>query len=299
MESKDKNRFNLPNHITVMNITAALAIGALSVAAYLMVTEPFRNGPEAYPIADEKITASIESDGYDELNSDAVDVSQKIEQSRIETKESDLQVEKEALSEDMASVKKTEKAVVFKNNLSDEIESFDASCYDGNVVFNWVTLGKANHQFEIEKSYDNETYEVFTRAPQPVKEDGKNVYRVEEIIPANDVAFYRLRKKTGKSKYEYSDEVKVICAKSLSEVTSIDVFPNGYGSFRILVETKSTDTFTVTLYDMNNTELASDQFEAQVGNNEFVLNSSSISRGEYALKVTNGTITKEKKVVLK
>jgi hypothetical protein len=182
----------------------------------------------------------------------------------------------------------------------DDIESFDASCYDGNLVFNWITTGKPNNQFEIEKSYDNETFEMFTVAPQPQKtEDGKNHYSVEEYIGTEEVAFYRLRKKISKKKYEYSDEIRITCTAKKPDITDIDVFPNGYGSFRILIGTKTVDTFTVTLYDTDDMELTTDKYVTQPGENEFILTSNSISRGEYSLKVTNGQITKEKRVLLK
>ena len=45
-------KISLPDHISVMNITAAVAVGALSVAAYLMVTEPFQKYDSVDAVAD-------------------------------------------------------------------------------------------------------------------------------------------------------------------------------------------------------------------------------------------------------
>ncbi|HMT30929.1 MAG TPA: T9SS type A sorting domain-containing protein, partial [Bacteroidia bacterium] len=114
-----------------------------------------------------------------------------------------------------------------------------------------------------------------------------------------DDAFYRLRKVVGKGKYEYSEPVSVMCSKKAIANTEVDVFPNGYGSFRIVINTQVDDSFRVSLSDVNENELVADQFEAKPGSNEFVISSSTISRGNYVLRVTNGSMVKEKRVVLK
>jgi len=296
MRNSSNNRFNLPNHISVMNMTAAVAIGALSMAAFLIATESAE--------LEDQLNAAIEANllitsggdlAYEEQelindNSTAELINTLEPNTKIDNSNEIFQ--EDGIIVDIDASSNTEKMI-------DDIESFDASCYDGNLLFSWTTVGKTNNQYEIEKSYDNENFEVFTVAPQPQKSDGKNIYMVEEYVSSNEVAYYRLRKKVGKKKYEYSGEIEIKCSKEMPGVAEIDVFPNGYGSFRILIDTKVEDSFSVSLYDINDIELAAENFNTKAGSNEFVLNSASISRGEYSLKVTNGTITKEKKVVLK
>ncbi|MBL0342448.1 MAG: T9SS type A sorting domain-containing protein [Bacteroidetes bacterium] len=182
--------------------------------------------------------------------------------------------------------------------LDEELQSFEASCNDGSLAFNWITEGGSKYAYEIEKTYDKVSYEVFSRAPQPEKKDGKNFYMVEESTGKSDDAFYRLRKVVGKGKYEYSEPVKVQCSKGATANTEVDVFPNGYGSFRIVINTQIEDSFRVSLSDVQENELAAEQFEAKPGSNEFVLSSNTISRGNYVLRVTNGSMVKEKRVVL-
>jgi hypothetical protein len=179
------------------------------------------------------------------------------------------------------------------------LQSFEASCNQGALVFNWVTQGSSKYAYEIEKSVDQENYEVFTRAPAPEKVDGKNVYTVEESTSPDEQAFYRLRKVVGKGKFEYSSEVKVHCSSTTAEQTTVDVFPNGYGSFRIMINSPVETRFTVTLTDINEKELATQDFDAKQGANEFTLISDSITRGNYVLRVSNDHMVKEKKVVLK
>ena len=63
-----------------------------------------------------------------------------------------------------------------KSSFVEELQSFEASCNDGSILFQWVTEGSTKYAYEIEKTYDQVTYEVFSRAPQPEKIDGKNKY---------------------------------------------------------------------------------------------------------------------------
>jgi hypothetical protein len=297
-------KISLPDHISVMNITAAVSIGALTVAAYLMVTEPFQNYDTVDAVSEAKEQMLQPGDLPEPLHNEA-DLKADFTETESVPKadDNDKSITEHAVSESADELKVVTNSSKYTSDgmvMIDDIESFDASCYDGNLVFNWITSGKPNNQFEIEKSYDNETFEVFSIAPQPqATEDGKNHYSVEEYIGTEEVAFYRLRKKINKKKYEYSDEIRISCTTKKPDITDIDVFPNGYGSFRILIGTKTVDTFTVTLYDTEDMELATDRYVTQPGENEFVLTSNSISRGEYSLKVTNGQITKEKRVLLK
>lgn len=79
----------------------------------------------------------------------------------------------------------------------------------------------------------------------------------------------------------------------------IDVFPAGYGTFRILIESNANDQFTATLTDMLHQEIVAEEYEVVQGKNEFLLDSGEIPRGDYVLKVSNGIITSQKRVTLK
>lgn len=88
----------------------------------------------------------------------------------------------------------------------------------------------------------------------------------------------------------------------ISEVVTpaqIDVFPAGYGTFRILIESNATDHFTATLTDILHQEIVAEAYEVVPGKNEFLLDSGEIPRGDYVLMVSNGIITSQKRVTLK
>lgn len=80
---------------------------------------------------------------------------------------------------------------------------------------------------------------------------------------------------------------------------SVDVFPVGYGSFRIIIQSQASGIFTASLFDTFSNEIISESYEVFQGDNTFVLESGSIPQGEYLLRVTDGTVISEKKVRLK
>jgi hypothetical protein len=276
-------------HVKMLNITGGIAVGFISLAGFLLATDALDSNAVPDNRASEQVIAMEEVDQISDEQQEAVAVS--INQPIPDAKENNssqrnIQPEKSAAPSKVSS-------------FEEELQSFEASCNAGSISFHWVTLGSTKYAFEIEKTYDQVNFEVFSRAPQPEKKDGKNIYNVEEAINTGDEAFYRLRKVLGKNKFEYSEIVKVRCTEKEAYPTSVDVFPNGSGSFRIMINTAKAGPYKVTLTDVNEAELATEEFQAQQGSNEFVLSSSSITHGNYTLRVSNENMVKEKRVVLK
>ena len=316
-EKHNKEIKQIKDHVKILNITGGIAIGALAIAGYLMLSDPLKKEyyAEKAPVANFSETAlavdkSLEktvalADVKDESNQTASDISSSVtlKKKPVEIAENETDkveeslVDKTVVEANSANIKRLNS--LKSKGIDEELQSFEASCNEGSLIFNWITEGGSKYAYEIEKTYDKLNYEVFSRAPQPEKKDGKNFYMVEEATGKEDDAFYRLRKVVGKGKYEYSEPVSVMCSKKAIANTEVDVFPNGYGSFRIVINTQVDESFRVSLSDVNENELVADQFEAKPGSNEFVISSSTISRGNYVLRVTNGSMVKEKRVVLK
>ena len=315
-ETHKKEIKQIKDHVKILNITGGIAIGALAIAGYLMLSNPLKkeNYAEIQPVpapfenvltvdlpTNETQVALVQPDKKEAASdyTKAIVIKKKTIETdaQISSKNENSLVNKTVIA---ASSENFEKLNKMKSKaLDEELQSFEASCNEGSLMFNWITEGGSKYAYEIEKTYDKVNYEVFSRAPQPEKKDGKNFYRVEEATAKNDDAFYHLRKVVGKGKYEYSEAVKVQCSKVATANTQVDVFPNGYGSFRIVINTVNEDNFRVSLSDIQENELAVDTFEAKTGSNEFLLTSNNIGRGNYILRVTNGSMVKEKRVTLK
>lgn len=304
MNKQNKNEIKqIKEHIKVLNITGGIAITALAVAGYLMLTN---HSATEKPI-DQKVRleASAAAPSVYDMPAPAAHVKNLLSENRLE--ETAQPILEEAKNQEVtqiqpeAKVAETEmmERTMSSRTIAEELHSFEASCDNGAILFNWITEGGAKYAYEIEKTYDKVHYEVFSRAPQPQKKEGKNFYSVEEATEKDETAYYRLRKVIGKGRYEYSDPVQVKCESAMSANTEVDVFPNGYGSFRILINTGADSQFKVSLSDIDDNELVADNFDAKAGSNEFVISSSSISKGNYVLRVTNGSMIKEKRVVLK
>lgn len=274
-------------HVRMLNITGSIAIGALAIAGVLMIADTFE-------AVSENAHSGIMAEAPDQeivLHSDNSNL--------LEETATIIQPEKISKPSGSQTNKPNSAPAPKAISFTEELQSFEASCNDGALYFQWVTLGGTKYAYEIEKTYDQVTYEVFSRAPQPDKKDGKNIYSIEESTTKGDEAFYRLRKVMGKGRYEYSEAVKVKCSGIDASSATVDVFPNGNGSFRIVINSAVAGLYKVTLSDVNETELAIEEFMAKEGNNEFILSSSSITRGNYVLRVSNDAMVKEKKVVLK
>jgi len=285
----------IKKHVKMLNITGGIAIGALTLAGFFLAADVMEGTPEAMALNTHPPTTEV-------IAPVAFNAEEAVESSdkQLKQAESKAAEKKAAIVEKQVPAEKEEKAEILKAmSLEEELQSFEASCSDGAISFHWTTSGGSKYAFEIEKTYDQVNFEVFVRAPQPEKKDGRNVYNVVETATVNDDAFYRLRKVVGIGKYEYSEAVKVKCLAAAEQPAMVDVFPNGTGSFRITINTVKEGSYKVTLTDVNNQELAVEEFHAAAGNNEFTLNSNSIIKGIYTLRVSNDSMIKEKKVVLK
>ena len=279
-------------HVKMLNITGGIAIGALALAGFLLISDVFETSAD--PKMSEAAMASIADEKNSTDQKELVSFTSNSNEDDVPAAP-EIKTPVQAVPDKPGNREVAKAAITFE----EELQSFEASCNDGAIAFHWITLGGAKYAYEIEKTYDQVNYEVFSRAPQPEKKDGKNIYAVEEAINSDEEAFYRLRKVMGRNKFEYSETVKVKCTGKDAYPTAVDVFPNGNGSFRIIINTAKEGTYKVSLADVNNTQLANEEFQAKQGNNEFILSSSSITKGNYLLRVSNDFMVKEKKVVLK
>jgi hypothetical protein len=275
-------------HVKMLHITGGIAVGAITLAGFLLATDAF----DSKAVTDNRTATQVMS----------MEVEDSFPAEQLENTVSELitpaaTVQNKEIRAEIKSPKETTSKST--STFDEELQSFEASCNNGSISFHWITSGSTKYAFEIEKTYDKVNFEVFSRAPQPEKKDGKNIYSIEESINSSDEAFYRLKKVLGKNKFEYSQAVKVRCTEKEAFPTTVDVFPNGSGSFRILINTARPGPYKVTLTDVNEAELATEEFQAQQGNNEFVLSSSAITHGNYTLRVSNDYMVKEKRVVLK
>ncbi|HEX5002648.1 MAG TPA: hypothetical protein VFW78_09120 [Bacteroidia bacterium] len=287
---KDKNEIRkMRQYVAGLAITGAGAIAMFTYAGYLFITEP--------------ASVNVKSPVI-EISSPAITTASKqTETKAIATASAEVkntaEVKKQVQKTTLTSASAKEKKSGGKYGKVEEIQSFEVSCNNGSIVFKWVTEGQGKYAYEIEKANEDGTFEVFLRAPQPEKKDGLNYYNVEEIVDAGEAASYRLKRVIGKNKFEYTEPVTVQCVKKPAKSIMVDVFPAGYGAFRILVNTPVEDHFKVTLFDSEEQEIKSNDYDAAKGSNEFKLEAATVTKGNYMLRITNGSFIKERKITLK
>jgi len=178
------------------------------------------------------------------------------------------------------------------------LEYVNSTCNENLVHLSWVTSGPGKGWLEIEHSSDGENFEVLAEKPKVKPGEIGNHIDLFVNPETNNKRYYRLRNKGNNNKYEYSRTVEIACRRA-KEKHDVDVFPVGYGAFRIVVNASIDDHFTVSLTDISETEIVTENFEVEKGSNEYEFRSGNIPRGIYNLKVSNGDMVSQKKVTLK
>ena len=206
-----------------------------------------------------------------------------------------------AVSDEVNAGKKSEnnRNVSIKRSFQDELVNFESTCENGKVNISFVTKGSTEEIVEIEKSYDRSNYTSLASVKLNKKRNGNNHYSHSFDCNDSKEVYFRLKRKGDNGIYEYSNITDANCKPSIETKSKIEVYPVGYGSFKIAINSQIQDRYTVTLIDSEKKEVAHDAFDVVSGANEFVLNSGSIPRGSYSLRVSNGTQVCEKMVFLK
>lgn len=87
-------------------------------------------------------------------------------------------------------------------------------------------------------------------------------------------------------------------SKDLSDVVSLNVFPNPVGaSLNLEMESQTSGTFEIRVYDLLGQMIKSDQLELSNGMNKTSLNVSDLSKGSYLLQLSDGEKMTYKKIV--
>jgi hypothetical protein len=180
-----------------------------------------------------------------------------------------------------------------------ELITFQAECSEGIIRVYWATDRQPKNPVILEvMNGQGDFIPVEVKAEQ--ERDGdlstSRVHLDSRVMVASNI---RLRLPETEFRNKFSDIVEVVCDTSGTTGPQVDVYPMGRNSFKILIETFYEETYTISLRDLNEIELVTEEFDAVQGTNEFTFNSGTLPRGSYTLKVSNGVITRDKRVTLK
>ncbi|MBK9048150.1 MAG: hypothetical protein IPL74_16220 [Bacteroidetes bacterium] len=156
MNKQNKNEISqIKEHIKVLNITGGIAITALAVAGYLMLTN--NPSPEQPIVQEVRVEASAAATSVYDVPASADQVSNLLSENRIEEsakpsiEEAPEQVAKQTQPEEKETDADMMERTLSSKTIAEELHSFEASCDNGSILFNWVTEGGSKYAYEVEK----------------------------------------------------------------------------------------------------------------------------------------------------
>ena len=181
-----------------------------------------------------------------------------------------------------------------------ELISFYGALINGKVVLEWVTASETNNAgFEVERKSDISAFETIGY----VDGNGSSGNRITYNFVDNDLKqsryYYRLKQIDFDGTFSYSNEIMVDIL-SLAEYILHQNYPNPFNpSTKIRFTVPERSDVKITLNDVLGREVSvlfNDQVEP--GTREIEIEASSLSSGNYFVKMIAGSIHKIQKITL-
>lgn len=181
-----------------------------------------------------------------------------------------------------------------------ELTSFSASVTDGNVILNWATATELNNLgFDIEKSFDDNTFEKIGFVPGYGTTTESKSYNFSISNNSSQKTFYRLRQLDFDGSFEYSQTVEVD-GITPTEFSLKQNYPNPFNpTTKIGFTLPSENNVKISVYNLIGqkvAEVVNSKFSA--GAHSVNFNSSNLSSGIYLYKIEAGNFTSVRKMQL-
>lgn len=184
--------------------------------------------------------------------------------------------------------------------VSVELSSFSASLFSDKVLLEWVTSTESsNLGFEVERKSDNSVYEKIGF----VSGNGSTTNRITYNFFDNDLSqiryYYRIKQIDFDGTFTYSEEI-LVNIPWLTEFKLHQNFPNPFNPLtKIRFSIPERTDVRITLNDVLGREIAVlFNNTAEAGVSEISIDGSSLSSGNYFVRMSAGTIQKVQKITL-
>jgi hypothetical protein len=164
-----------------------------------------------------------------------------------------------------------------------ELTSFTAETSENEIILNWTTATELNNQgFEIDRSFDNETFEKIGFVPGfgTTTESKSYTYKITEFT--SGIQYYRLKQIDFDGSYEYSEVIEVE-GISPDQFALLQNYPNPFNpSTSIKFSLAGDSNVKLKLYNMLGQEVAElINTEISSGNHQIDFNATNLSSGTY------------------
>ncbi len=182
-----------------------------------------------------------------------------------------------------------------------ELASFTASASGDQIILNWQTASELNNKgFEVQRKAENTGgWSALGFVDGNGTSSEKNVYSFTDNQPLNGTSFYRLKQTDFDGTYKLYDQVEI----SFSPVFSFSLaqnYPNPFNpETRINFNVGKAELVTLKVYDVLGSEAALLVNEIkEPGSYSVSFDGSKLASGIYIYKLTAGTFTSVKKMIL-
>lgn len=181
-----------------------------------------------------------------------------------------------------------------------ELTSFTATAAAGKVNLVWTTATEINNSgFEIERSYDGESYYAvgFVKGNGTTTEPKSYSFTDNIEVNGTEQIFYRLKQVDYNGTFEYSDAVSVVLDIP-TEFALGQNYPNPFNpSTKIKYSVPQNGLVSIIVYDLTGQVVASVVNEVkEPGNYEIDFNATGLSSGVYFYKMTANNFSQVKKM---
>lgn len=175
-----------------------------------------------------------------------------------------------------------------KNNAGTVAEFFTAVEPEKNILKWFVTKEPLNQSFLVERSSDNINFiPIYTQLGKGNTKYNQN-YTFKDYSTQNDgIVYYRLTQKDVEGNTVFSEIKKVI--RYITPKFQISVFPNPVTQHSVLhLENSNGENLELKLYDISGKLIYSQNWQTQVGDQDFSLPISMLSPGIYFITAQSG-----------
>jgi photosystem II stability/assembly factor-like uncharacterized protein len=186
-----------------------------------------------------------------------------------------------------------------------ELTSFTAETTENKIILNWTTATELNNQgFELDRSFDNETFEKIGFVPGfgTTTESKSYTYKIDEFD--SGIQYYRLKQIDFDGTYEYSEVIEIE-AITPEQFTLFQNYPNPFNPSTSIKFSIAVDSIVkLKLFNMLGQEVAELlNSEISAGIHHIDFNASSLSSGTYfyvleANENNGSNFTATKKMIL-
>jgi hypothetical protein len=180
------------------------------------------------------------------------------------------------------------------NFLPVEFIYVDAIANDQDVEIIWGTAIEINNRFfEIQRSYDLQTFQTIGQVDGKGDQTGENHYSYLDSEPVNGTLYYRIKQVDEDGKFSFSKFVAV----EYSNGYDLKIYPNPVnGSLLNLILPNSKTNLKVEIYDING-QLFNNLSYSKNGN-EYQIDVRSLPKGLYVLTMNDGPRPYHRKFII-